>query len=56
MYSVEDYDLAKLWVESQSETNIHLPNQEGEQVSTSDTSSKRVSMDSEGDQYQDLLM
>ena len=54
--TVKDYDLAKLWVESQSESNLHLLDQEGVYVCTSDKSSKQASMDPEGDKYQDLLI
>ena len=41
--SVEDYDLAKLWVESQSDSNVHLPNQEGECTTASEGKKKKVS-------------
>ena len=56
MSSVKDYDLAKLWVESQHESNTHLPDQEGEQMSTSGMTSKRVAWDLEGDKHPELLM
>ena len=54
--SVEDYDLAKLWVESQSDFNQHLPGQEGEHTTTSEPTVKKETRNLEGDKAQHMLI
>ena len=54
--NVEDYDLAKIWVESQVQPNKYLQDQEGEVLPSLEEKSKRVTFNLEGDKQQDLLI
>ena len=53
---MEDYDLAKLWVESQTDSNQHLSDQEGEHKNTSESKEKKLIWNVEGDKAQHMLM